>query len=262
MRASDQSLASPRRSVTFERRSDRRICVRQLELGDRTSPLVSITAWQPVATVIDALDKAFYLAFANVEPTNRRTLIALDVSGSMGARMNGSPRTVREAGAALALVTARTEPAHHVVAFSAGLPGAWVSSPVSRHGHFPLCRDGDGISALPFGVRTRLDNAVRAVSGMPFGATDCALPMLYAAAKRIAVDVFIVVTDNETWAEQIHPAQALRDYRRKTGIAAKLIVVAMTSTGSSIADPGDDGMLDVVEFDAAAPAVMADFARR
>ena len=34
----------------------------------------------------------------------------------------------------------------------------------------------------------------------------------------------------------------------------------MTSNGFSIADPDDDGMLDVVGFDASAPQVIADFA--
>jgi 60 kDa SS-A/Ro ribonucleoprotein len=58
-----------------------------------------------------------------------------------------------------------------------------------------------------------------------------------------------------------HPAQALREYRTKTGIAAKLVVVGMVSNGFSIADPSDGGMLDVVGFDAAAPAVIADFIR-
>jgi 60 kDa SS-A/Ro ribonucleoprotein len=37
--------------------------------------------------------------------------------------------------------------------------------------------------------------------------------------------------------------------------------VGMTSTGFSIADPNDAGMLDVVGFDAATPAVIGDFAR-
>jgi 60 kDa SS-A/Ro ribonucleoprotein len=47
----------------------------------------------------------------------------------------------------------------------------------------------------------------------------------------------------------------------RSGIPAKLIVAGMASTGFSIADPDDGGMLDVVGFDSAAPAVMADFAR-
>jgi 60 kDa SS-A/Ro ribonucleoprotein len=38
-------------------------------------------------------------------------------------------------------------------------------------------------------------------------------------------------------------------------------VVGMTATEFTIADPSDAGMLDVVGFDAAAPAVMADFSR-
>jgi 60 kDa SS-A/Ro ribonucleoprotein len=53
----------------------------------------------------------------------------------------------------------------------------------------------------------------------------------------------------------------LRQYRERTGIAAKLVVVGMVSNGFSIADPNDAGMLDVVGFDAAAPAVIADFIR-
>jgi 60 kDa SS-A/Ro ribonucleoprotein len=85
--------------------------------------------------------------------------------------------------------------------------------------------------------------------------------MIEASRRGWAVDTFVVYTDNETWAGKVHPVAALRDYRRKSRIAAKLIVVGMTSTGFSIADPSDGGMLDVVGFDSAAPAVIADFAR-
>jgi 60 kDa SS-A/Ro ribonucleoprotein len=77
------------------------------------------------------------------------------------------------------------------------------------------------------------------------------------------VDVFVVYTDSETWFGQIHPMQALRQYREKLGIRAKLIVVGMTSNGFSVADPDDAGALDddVVGFDSAVPSVMADFVR-
>jgi 60 kDa SS-A/Ro ribonucleoprotein len=46
------------------------------------------------------------------------------------------------------------------------------------------------------------------------------------------------------------------------GIAAKLIVVAMTSNGFTIADPNDAGMLDVVGFDAGVPGVIREFVTR
>ena len=83
--------------------------------------------------------------------------------------------------------------------------------------------------------------------------------MVEALKHRWAVDAFVLFTDSETWAGNIHPAQALREYRERMGIAAKLVVVAMASNGFSIADPDDAGMLDVVGFDTATPGVLAEF---
>jgi 60 kDa SS-A/Ro ribonucleoprotein len=59
----------------------------------------------------------------------------------------------------------------------------------------------------------------------------------------------------------MHPSQALQQYREATGIDAKLIVVGMTATEFTIADPDDTGMMDVVGFDAGAPEVMSNFAQ-
>ena len=119
----------------------------------------------------------------------------------------------------------------------------------------------DGLTPLALSPRQRLDDAVQTVSGLPFGGTDCALPMLYARAREREVDTFVIYTDSETWAGDVHPAQALRDYRRASGIDARLVVVGMVSSGFSIADPGDPGMLDVVGFDTATPQLISDFAR-
>ena len=115
---------------------------------------------------------------------------------------------------------------------------------------------------LPITRSSTLSEAVRVTSDLPFGATDCALPMLDALEQGIEADAFIVLTDNETWAGDVHPSEALRRYRRKTGIPAKLVVAAMTATECSIADPEDAGMLDVVGFDTAAPNVIHDFLGR
>ena len=84
--------------------------------------------------------------------------------------------------------------------------------------------------------------------------------MLYAKEKNLKVDVFIVYTDCETHSGQVHPSEALRQYRAASGIDAKLIVVAMTSNGFTLADPNDSGMLDIAGFDSAAPEVMRNFA--
>jgi 60 kDa SS-A/Ro ribonucleoprotein len=93
------------------------------------------------------------------------------------------------------------------------------------------------------------------------GGTDCALPMVWALRNRVEVDTFQVYTDNETWHGAVHPHQALREYREKMGIDARLVVVAMTAGGASIADPSDPRQLDVSGFDASVPNLLSDFSR-
>ena len=67
---------------------------------------------------MEALNAAFYTAFRAVEPTGRRIVLALDVSGSMASgRVAGSALTPREAAAAMALVTAATEERWRIVGF-------------------------------------------------------------------------------------------------------------------------------------------------
>jgi 60 kDa SS-A/Ro ribonucleoprotein len=213
--------------------------------------------WGPVRGVVDALDAAFYTAFGNVEPAGKRLLLALDVSGSMTSGwVAGVPGlTPRDASAALALVTAATESQYEVVGFFAGKRG-WKSRTKS-----PWGLGEQGLTPLAISPRQRLDDAVKAVSDLPFGGTDCALPMLYARARAREIDTFVIYTDSETWAGDIHPVQALRDYRQASGIDARLVVVGMVSNGFSIADPADPGMLDVVGFDTATPQLISDFAR-
>lgn len=195
-------------------------------------------AWEPVSTLRDALDGAFYAAFGNVTPAGKRTLIGLDVSGSMSSgQVAGTPLTPREAAAALAMVTARTETEYQVMAFQ------------------------DKLVPLDITGTSRLTDVVKRTERLPFGGTDCALPMRYAMEHKLQVDTFVILTDSETWTGAIHPVQALRAYREASGLAARLIVVGLISNGFSIADPRDAGMLDVVGFDASAPEVMAGFSR-
>ncbi|WP_454852077.1 TROVE domain-containing protein [Promicromonospora soli] len=203
--------------------------------------------WEPTPRIADALDAAFYAAFGAVEPAGKRMLLAVDVSGSMGfGNISGLPITAREASAALALVQLATEPRSSAVGFTTGPGGAWNTS---------------YLKPLRISPRRRLDDALRVVDEMPMGGTDCAQPMLYALAKGLKVDTFVVYTDNETWHGDVHPHQALRQYRERTGIPARLVVVGMTATKFSIADPSDPGMLDVAGFDAAVPSVISQFAR-
>jgi 60 kDa SS-A/Ro ribonucleoprotein len=201
--------------------------------------------WSPVRQVVDALDAAFYTAFGTVEPAGKRTLLALDVSGSMGWNQSGMPITCREASAALALVTMATEPDTTCVGFTSG----------------GRSRRGDGISELAISPRQRLDDAIRSISNLPFGGTDCSLPFQWAKAQRIPFDTVVVLTDNETYGGHVHVHQALSEYRNALGIDTRLVVVGMTATECSIADPQDPLTLDVAGFDSAVPNLIADFSR-
>jgi 60 kDa SS-A/Ro ribonucleoprotein len=197
------------------------------------------TEWTPVPAITDALDAAFYASFQFVESSGKRTLLALDISGSMGwGTVAGIPGlTPRVASAAMALVTAATEERHAFVAFTTEL------------------------SQLSISPTERVDAIVKRVEVLAMGGTDCSQPMIWAQRNKVDVDAFCIYTDNETWAGSVHPCQALRSYRDARGIPARLVVVGMTSSGFSIADPNDAGMLDVVGFDTSTPSAIADFAR-
>jgi len=200
--------------------------------------------WDVVGDVVDALDQAFYLAFGNVTPSNKRILIGLDVSGSMSmGNISGIPSmTPRMGGCAMSMITYRTEPKVAVMAFS----GGFIPVNVSRY--------------------RRLDDLISYTDGLPFDRTDCSLPVKwaleqYARNSSVVYDAFLVYTDSETWYGDIHPKQALDKYRREVNSEAKMVIVAMQGNDISIADPTDPGMLDVVGFDTATPEAISQFVR-
>lgn len=228
----------------------------------RGKSMIGDSTWTPKRQIVDALDAAFYGSFNTFEPSNKRHLLALDVSGSMGNPAMGAPLkggrqpnysavSCREVCAALALFTMAKEPACDVIGFTGGGGYRWGSRG----------QELNDVSELSISPRQRLDDAVNTMAGLPFGSTDCALPMLWAAAHRKEYDVITVMTDNETWAGQIHPHQALKLYRDKSGINTRSAVVALTPTEFSIADPADPGTLDVSGFDSNVPNLLSDFAR-
>jgi 60 kDa SS-A/Ro ribonucleoprotein len=189
------------------------------------------------AKVAGALEAGFYNSFATITPANKATMIAVDVSGSMtwGAPAGLVGMNYMEAAAVMAMVTVRTEPYAMVTAFSTGLKEVNVS-------------DAD-----------TLDTVMGKFRGIGMGGTDVAAPMVYATANKLAVDTFAVYTDNETWAGNIKPSQALVQYRQRLNREARLAVVALAGTEFTVADPADRGMMDFVGFDSTAPSVMADF---
>lgn len=195
--------------------------------------------WEPLGVILEQLDHALEYSFDQVKPTGKKILLAVDVSSSMDWRhIQGMAITPRLAAAALALATVKSEASSdvHCMAFA------------EQFRPFPISKSSNFVEVI---------HRMRA---MPFGGTDCAQPMLWASNNKADVDAFVIYTDSETWAGDVHPAAALWAYRKRMNKPhAKLVVVAMQANDVSIAHPEDAGMLDIVGMSTATPQLIAEF---
>lgn len=194
--------------------------------------------WDVNANVSKALTDAFYQAFDVIVPTNLNTLIALDVSGSMSwSYAPGMSLTCAEIAAAMAMCIVRTEPYTHVVAFS------------------------DKLIPLQITASSSLDEVLETIYDCSFGGTYCNLPMVYAKTNKLEVETFHVYTDSETAYTEDTPAESLRKYRSSSGIDSKFVCAACERSVVTLADPTDNGMLDVCGFSTDAPEIITSFCR-
>lgn len=200
-------------------------------------------SWVPSQRVVGALETAFYDSMNTYPALGKRTMFACDISGSMGDRVfrpgYGGPQIMGIPGFSPALAS-----------------GALALSYLRMEPECILSAFHTNMRIVPATKNTDLRGLQAAWGTWGMGATDCAAPMLWAAANKVPVDVFHVATDNETYAGNVHPYKALESYRQKMGINAGLVVHGMTSTGFTIANPTDPLMLDVVGFDTSVPEVV------
>lgn len=201
--------------------------------------------WTPNAYISVALTDLFRISYGVVTPTGKRIMLGIDVSGSMGSAVLGSKvLTCRDASIAMALLYLETETNVSAVAFSNTLTD--ILAPSSRN-------------RLTRGMT--LQQALVATHGMNFSSTDCVLPIQHAIKHNILIDAFIIITDNETYAPNEHPQNALIRYRELTGIQAKLIVLGMTGNSFTIVDPTDRNTLNLAGFDTSTPEIASMFMR-
>jgi 60 kDa SS-A/Ro ribonucleoprotein len=193
--------------------------------------------WEVVPQVVDALDRAFYAAFKNVEPTGKKFMLGLDVSGSMSQEVSNIPGlSCAKAATAMALLAARTEEQYVICAFDTGF------------------------KKLPITAQMSLPQAMRYTENINYGGTNVAVPIEYALKNKIGVDVFCVYTDNETYAGSQHVVEALNQYRKMINPAAKMAVFSMVANEFTVADPDDLGMMDMIGFSADSPQALREFA--
>ena len=202
--------------------------------------------WPVNSYITTALSATFRQAFGNITPTGKRFMIGLDVSGSMSMGMCAGAKNItpREGSVAMAMMTLHAEGEQnvHIYGFS----------------HIFYNFNGKIRPGMT------IQDAIKATD-VPFGSTDCALPMTEAlkmyTRSGVMIDVFCVYTDSETYAPTVHPQVALEEYRRVTGIDAKLIVVGMMANQLTIADPKDKNTLNLAGFDTSTPELISMFVR-
>ena len=196
-------------------------------------------AWTPVQSVMDALDHAFYAAMANVVPSGKNILFALDTSGSMGGRFNSYFEALNAPiakAAAMALIAAKTETSYEIIGVDTGIQSVGITPSM------------------------RLTDAIAEAGRHGGGGTDLSLPYRYLIDKRYDVDGVVVYTDSETWAgTRGHGSQVLDIYRKTVGHEVRNVIASMTATGPSIGDPTDPLTLQCVGLDASLPQTISQF---
>lgn len=222
--------------------------------------------WDVNKNIVDALEDGFYEAFGNIEGTGKRILHAVDCSGSMRISTCAVPNlTACQAVATLVMEAVRRESKMHTDR------KCHCAKNDTTHSQYiqDVVLFNDAGSYVDIKPTHRLNDVMSLIQDNNFGTTDCSQPMLKAlelfkSTKGIKgnYDGFIVYTDNETYCGNVHPAQALEDYRKETGINAKLVVVATTPTAHTIAPHGtyaDFLCLNVTGFDLNGPTLIRDF---
>jgi len=199
--------------------------------------------WTPIPSIAAALDEAFELSFPNVEPTGKKILIAIDVSGSMSAPALDSMGRLapRDIAGLMAYVIVRTEPDYHVVAFDTQV---YL-----------------GKKAIQLRPSMSRSDVIRYMSTFNGGGTDVSAPVRWAYDNKIHADAIVVLTDNETWANTKPVSWYVDNYRQHIKPDAAFIANGMVANHYSVFDANDVRSLNITGVDTHVPLLINQFVR-
>lgn len=188
----------------------------------------------------DVLASLHVSSFKTVPTTGKRYLVAVDVRSPMahGRTVGLGALTPAEASGLLLQALARAETGVTALAFSAR-----------------------GLVDMEINNKMTLSDISRRMRETPMGPVNVSLPLRWAREQKRPFDLFLVCTDNQTQAWDVHPAEALKEYREALNLPqAQLVTCAMCSHGFSLAPPDEFGMLDIAGFDTNVLRIIQDFA--
>ena len=193
--------------------------------------------WTPEPRIVEALSRAYVLAFGTLPRLDVPTLVGVDVSGSMRTTLpEHGGLWLHEAAACVSIALGAMNPGTAVRAFD------WKDQ------IFPVDVLG-----------RRTDDVVKEFAKVGGGGTDLSIPVRHAMGLKVRPRLIVILTDNETWAGHMHCDQAWAEYRRQVP-GARLVVASMVANRVAAFDDQEGSVLQIAGFDAALPNVVASFA--
>ena len=197
------------------------------------------------AVVRDALQDAMELALANVPSFDGRVVVCPDVSGSMSQAVTGhrgsATSSVRciDVAALVAAAVLRKNPSARVLPFE------------------------QSVVKLSLNGRDSVMTNAQALASIGGGGTNCSAPLALLNKERAAVDVVILVSDNESWidARRVGSTQTLREWEliKARNPAARLVCIDLQPGATTQAAERAD-ILNVGGFSDAVFTLVSTFA--
>lgn len=196
------------------------------------------------AVVRDALQDALEASLANVPAFGGRVVVCPDVSGSMASPVTGhrgsATSSVRcvDVAALVAAAVVRKNPLARVLPFE------------------------QDVVTLRLNARDSVMTNAQALASIGGGGTNCSAPLALLNRERAAVDVVILVSDNESWVDATRrgATQTMREWEllKQRNPQARLVCVDLQPYGTTQAADRRD-ILNVGGFSDAVFATMALF---
>lgn len=169
---------------------------------------------------INALSLALDNSAEGLPRLPKRTVVALDVSGSMVRAMlsDNSSMSAIEVGAVFVGVLARTGSEAELLLFDT------VTKKIDINPNTPVL------------------TTIEKLAGIKGGGTDLASPIEYVYNHKMDCDVFIGITDSEDWAGAGF-LRAWSEYRSKRNKNARAYLIQLTPNRALSAPPSDDSVV-------------------
>ncbi len=192
--------------------------------------------WSVDTDLVRILTNSLDRSFAKGNPSNKRIVVALDISGSMRRTYDNaqvSSYVPIHIGALLLAYILRIEP--YATAY------LFTDRTFDYHGT----------------THRGVMDTITYVCSYPSGNTDISSPLFRAMQDVPDADAVVLITDNETWKNK-QPIHVVMDrYRAITKKPTKLIVIGLTATRYTVADPNDPYAYNIAGFSTTVPDVLS-----